>query len=80
MQKVGQVKPYELHAPIKLEYGNVNFHTAQLAVVNFEIKTDSIRIQLHAEATDCKAKELCGVPETNTTNDMDNCAPGSGCC
>ena len=39
--------------------------------------------KLAIEKTDCKAKELCGVPETiekSTSNLESSCAPGGGCC
>ena len=40
-------------------------------------------VKLAIEKTDCKAKELCGVPETiekSTSNLESSCAPGGGCC
>ena len=79
LKKVGQLKPYVLEAPVKIEYGNTTFHTTQLAVSDYEILEGQLLLKLHVNATDCKAKEACGVPETETT-ESNSCAPGSGCC
>lgn len=79
LKKVGQMKSYEMDAVVKIEYGNTMFHTAQLHVIDFEIKENKLVIKLTVNPTDCKAKEICGVPETNTI-ETNSCAPGSGCC
>ncbi|MDB4277952.1 DUF6428 family protein [Gammaproteobacteria bacterium] len=83
LKKVGAMKPYDLDSEVKFEYSNANFHTAQLFVNDFEIKEGNIIVKLAIEKTDCKAKELCGVPETiekSTSNLESSCAPGGGCC
>ncbi|MDA7717041.1 DUF6428 family protein [bacterium] len=79
LKKVGQMKSYEMDAVVKIEYGNAMFHTAQLHIIDFEIKENKLVIKLTVNPTDCKAKEICGVPETNTI-ETNSCAPGSGCC
>ncbi len=80
LKKVGTMKTYTLDAEVKFEYGNATFHTAQLFVNDFEIRNNNLIIKLAVEKTDCKAKELCGVPEPSETNAESSCAPGSGCC
>lgn len=80
LKKVGSMKTYTLDAEVKLEYGNANFHTAQLFVNDFEIRNNNLIIKLTIEKTDCKAKELCGVPEPSEENTEASCTPGSGCC
>ncbi|WP_103070003.1 DUF6428 family protein [Aquimarina sediminis] len=77
LRKVGTMKAYEMDAVVKIEYGNSMFHTAQLHIADFEIKEKQLIMKLTVNPTDCKAKEVCGIPETNETN---TCAPGSGCC
>ncbi|MBQ4818932.1 DUF6428 family protein [Aquimarina sp. MMG016] len=79
LKKVGQMKAYEMDAPVKIEYGNAMFHTAQLHVTGFGTKDGQLIIKLAVQPTDCKAKETCGVPETEMT-EATSCAPGSGCC
>lgn len=78
LKKVGQMKSYELEAPVKIEYGNAAFHATQLHVNDFEIVQDQLLVKLALIPTDCKAKETCGVPEPAT--EANACAPGSGCC
>lgn len=87
LKKVGTVKPFDLESEVKFEYSNANFHTAQLFVNDFEIKGESLVIKLAIEKTDCKAKELCGVPEkiVDITEKVAEkvescCSPSSGCC
>ena len=87
LKKVGTVKPYDLESEVKFEYSNANFHTAQLFVNDFEIKNQSLVVKLAIEKTDCKAKELCGVPEkiVDITEKVAEsvgscCSPSSGCC
>jgi hypothetical protein len=81
MKKVGNMKPYDLESEVKFEYGNPKFHTAQLFVNNFEIRNEQLVLTLAVEKTNCKAKETCGVPETETvTAETACCTPGGGCC
>ena len=81
LNKVGQMKPYDLTSEVKFEYSNNLFHTAQLFVNDFEIYDNNLVLNLSIQKTDCKAKELCGVPESTViSEDTNACAPGSGCC
>lgn len=80
LRKVGKMKSYEMDAPVKMEYGNAMFHTAQLLITGFVVKEGQLIVKLGVEATDCKAKETCGVPETAEASVANACAPGSGCC
>lgn len=83
LKKVGKMKPYVLNAEIKFEYSNASFHTAQLFVNDFEIQNNQLVIKLAIEKTDCKAKEICGVPE-HTESKFENvepcCSPDGNCC
>ncbi len=80
LKKVGEMKNYEMDAVVKIEYGNSMFHTAQLHISDFEIKEKQLLIKLVVNPTDCKAKEVCGIPETVSSESINSCAPGSGCC
>ncbi|WP_298550226.1 DUF6428 family protein [uncultured Algibacter sp.] len=87
LKKVGSIKPYDLDSEVKFEYSNANFHTAQLFVNDFEIQGSNLIVKLAIEKTDCKAKELCGVPEKVveiaekiTEKAEACCSPSSGCC
>lgn len=87
LNKVGTMKSYDLGSEVKFEYSNANFHTAQLFVNDFEIKEGNLILKLAIEKTDCKAKELCGVPEKvaeaaeKVIEKVESCcSPSSGCC
>ena len=38
LKKVGQMKPYDLDATARIEYGNSRFHTTQLHITDYEVK------------------------------------------
>ncbi|GAA4938415.1 DUF6428 family protein [Algibacter agarivorans] len=83
LKKVGTMKPYVLDSELKLEYSNAIFNTAQLFVNDFEIQENNLIVKLAIEKTDCKAKELCGVPEVlDPALDSDEpcCSPNGNCC
>ncbi|MDO5979236.1 DUF6428 family protein [Flavivirga spongiicola] len=83
LNKVGKMKPYDFDAEVKFEYSNARFHTAQLFVNDFEIRENHLIVKLAIEKTDCKAKELCGVPEpleAVSTNAEACCSPDGNCC
>jgi len=79
LQKVGKMKAYHMDAPVKIEYGNAMFHTAQLHITGTSLQQGRLIAKLAVQPTDCKAKDACGVPETASTQTT-SCAPGSGCC
>lgn len=81
LKLVGTKKPYILDAEVKFEYSNATFHTAQLFVDDFKVKNNNLIIKLAVEKTDCKAKDLCGIPQNEAfiSNDS-SCTPESGCC
>ena len=87
LNKVGQMKSYVADAEIKIEYSNPKFHTAQLFVNDFEIQDTNLIFKLAIQKTDCKAKELCGVPAeiVNVAEKVVEkveacCSPENGCC
>jgi hypothetical protein len=87
LKKVGEMKSYDLNSEVKFEYSNTSFHTAQLFVNDFKVDNNNVIFQLGIEKTDCKAKELCGVPEVvvNTLEKAKDavetcCTPDGNCC
>ena len=80
LKKVGQMKPYDLDATARIEYGNARFHTAQWHITDYEVKDSNLIINLSVNPTDCKAKETCGVTVESDTEHSACCAPESGCC
>tara|TARA_R110001592_G_scaffold37961_1_gene125916 strand:- start:5170 stop:5655 length:486 start_codon:yes stop_codon:yes gene_type:complete len=79
LNRVDKIKPMDKDVEVKFEYSNALFHTAQLFVLSYQIKDNNLLLHLGVEKTDCKAKEICGVPETKEVMES-SCAPGSGCC
>jgi len=81
IEKVDSINPILLDTEVKLEYGNTEFHTAALDIDNINLKSDKIIVQLFVAETDCKAKNLSGVPEKEiAVAQEDACCSGSGCC
>ncbi len=81
LNRVDQIKPMERTVEIKFEYSNEHFHTAQLFVNDVLIATNDLILKLGSEQTNCKARELCGIPsETALESEKTACAPNSGCC
>ncbi|NQY27887.1 MAG: hypothetical protein HRT69_00275 [Flavobacteriaceae bacterium] len=79
LNKVGKMKTYVADAEVKIEYGNSTFHATQLFVDDFEVRGTNLIIKLSITKTDCKAKELCGLPE-EPKQEQSCCSPSSGCC
>lgn len=80
LKKVGRMKSYVMDSEAKIEYGNDQFHTAQLFINDFEINQKELLLKLAVEPTDCKAKDICGVQEPEAVAAEAGCQPGSGCC
>ena len=83
LNKVGEMKPYDMDAELKFEYSNKTFHTAQMFVNDFEIRDNNLIIKLGVEKTDCKAKTVCGVVEevkAALVSDEPCCSPDGNCC
>ena len=81
LNKVGKMKPFDMNAELKFEYSNALFHTAQLFVNGHSVQNGKLLLLLGVEKTDCKAKETCGVPETEAAGVEEGCCtPSGGCC
>ena len=78
--RVNSIKPLLLNTEIKIEYSNRSFHTANLVVHTIVENDKSIIIKLHADSTQCKASDVCCVPEKEEKS-SDCCIPSdSNCC
>ncbi len=82
LNKVAEIRAFEMEAEVRFEYSNALFHTAQLFVSDSIVQNGSILIKLTVKKTDCKAKETCGVSEPLITAvaTAETCSPGGGCC
>ena len=79
MKRVQEAQYFDPQAELKIEYGNARFHTA-IQKISAMLATDQkLILQLGEVASDCKAKDVCGV-EIPASTVEESCAPGSGCC
>lgn len=79
IQRVNGIKPLNMDTTVKIEYGNAYFHTSVMDIENVESQLDKIIVKLYAEATLCKANDICGVPEKVEVKEP-ACCEGSVCC
>lgn len=80
LNRVHGLKPMDLEAEVKFEYGNARFHTAQLFVQEFRTLNTQLLIKLGVENTTCKARDLCDHGPTEQIEKVGACVPNSGCC
>ena len=79
LDRVNRSQALLQESPLKFEYGNADFHTSQLEVAGFSAEDDTLILTLGVEATQCKARDLCGTAPIAASAQQE-CAPGSGCC
>jgi len=70
--RVNSIKPLSLNTPVKIEYGNNSFHTANLLVQTIEANDNSIIVKLHTDSTQCKAavNDVCCTQENIKKDDI----------
>jgi len=78
--RVNGINPLLLNTDIKFEYGNKEFHAAQLNVNDHEIIDSKLVFKLHTYKTDCKAKSECNPVKKVVKEVAECCSPASGCC
>tara|TARA_B100001093_G_scaffold519295_1_gene607600 strand:+ start:12620 stop:13105 length:486 start_codon:yes stop_codon:yes gene_type:complete len=79
LKRVQEVQYFDPQATLKIEYGNARFHTANQKISAMVATEQKLILQLGEVASDCKAKDVCGV-EIQASAVQESCAPGSGCC
>ncbi|MCV6631515.1 MAG: DUF6428 family protein [Flavobacteriaceae bacterium] len=80
LRKSDRILPMEPEALLKFEYGNADFHTAQMEVHSYTVQNDQLQIHLMPSATLCKAPEICNLPPAEEVEATSCCDPQSGCC
>lgn len=80
LKKVDRIKTMDRNAVVRFEYGNDNFHTAQLFVNDVTFTNSRLIIKLATEKTDCKAKDVCVASIEEGAKHAQRCTPESGCC
>ncbi len=66
IRRVDAIIPLKLETDLKLEYGNEKFATSVMPVDHIEFQKDRMIVSLHADATRCKANDICGFPTVET--------------
>lgn len=56
LNRVNNIKPMDPLSPVKFEYGNRAFHTAQLPVGSYSTQGDQLILRLQEESASCKGK------------------------
>ena len=81
-KKVDRSFKFVENSILKFEYGNDQFHTAQLFVNHYETSDKELLINLDVVPTQCKAKDSCGIPAKTEINTKEEncCSSTSGCC
>lgn len=79
LDRVNSSQPLWPESLLKFEYGNADFHTAQLHVAGVLLDGESLVVALSPDKTQCKASDLCGIPGPKAEAPS-CCEPGSGCC
>lgn len=79
LDRVNRSRPLWPDSLLKFEYGNAEFHTAQLHVGGFTLNEAGLTVALTPDTTQCKASDVCGAPEPEPQT-ASCCEPGSGCC
>lgn len=80
-ERVNGLKPFDLEAEVKIEFGNEKFHISQLFINDFETLDEKLILKLAPNKTACKANEACGIVISEPLKVQDACcAEGQACC
>ena len=79
IKKVDGIKPIDQESPIKIEYGNLDFHTSVMKIEDVLVQSDQVIVKLFPESTLCKASDTTRHSEKNEGVEEVCCAE-SNCC
>jgi len=79
LKRVNDIKPLNMEAPIKIEYGNNDFPTSVMEIDHVAIQTDNLIVKLFSQATLCKANDICGTTQKEVIKE-EACCTEVGCC
>jgi len=66
LKRVDKIKAIKRDTEVKMEYGNEEFATAVMPVSDIEYQENRLIVSLYAEATRCKANEVCELSAVET--------------
>lgn len=76
--RVDGIKRIKKETELKLEYGNDVFPTSVMPVKNIEWDAERVYVYLYAEATGCKAEDVCVIESEE--QEQEACCATSNCC
>jgi len=69
LNRVNSIKAIKMDTDLKMEYGNDAFATAVMPVDHIKLHEGRVIVSLFAEATRCKANDVCGIPEVDSVSE-----------
>ena len=78
VNRVNSIKTIKLDTDLKMEYGNESFSTSVMPVKHIETDQKRVYVNLFAEATRCKANDVCNIPLEQ--EEKEACCTTSNCC
>jgi len=78
VNRVNSIKAIKADTELKMEYGNESFVTAVMPVKHIESDEKRVYVNLFAEATRCKANDVCNIPLEQ--EEKEACCTTSNCC
>jgi hypothetical protein len=79
LKKVDGIKALEMVTPVKIEYGNANFHTSVMDIDDVITQSDKLIVKLFSQATLCKANDNCGISQKAAVKE-EACCDEVSCC
>ena len=81
LERVNSIKRLWLETDVKIEFGNVDFHTSVMSIKGIQSESNRLTVKLFTDVTGCKAAEVCGIPEVkNASVKEEACCSGTKCC
>jgi hypothetical protein len=69
IKRVDGIKPIKGETELKMEYGNDSFATSVMPVDHIKLHEGRVIVSLFAEATRCKANDVCGISEVDSVSE-----------
>ena len=79
LKKVNGIKALEVKAPIKIEYGNADFHTTVMDIDAVVTENEKLIVKLFSQKTLCKANDVCGITQEKNVKE-ESCCNEVSCC
>jgi len=79
LKKVDSIKALKIETPIKIEYGNADFHTSVMNIDHVSSQSAKLIVKLFSQETLCKANDNCGITYKTEVKE-ESCCTEVGCC